>query len=133
MHDEYGCLYICVYVCMCLCACVYVCVCIYVCMCVCVCMCMCMCVCVCVCVSVCCSRAAPGFMLAAWVGLVAGGELSSVSYCFSFCLLLTFGGLFPPPFPNKNKKNTHPLIPKRQSVFPCRGENIEILLFNEIL
>ena len=51
-----------------------------------------MCVHVCVYVYVCCSRAAPGFMLAAWVGLVAGGELSFVSKSFLiFPLLLLLG------------------------------------------
>ena len=43
---------------------------------------MCVCVCACVCMCVCCSRAAPGFMVAAWVGLVAGGELSFVYVMF---------------------------------------------------
>ena len=62
-----------------------------------------MCVHVCVYVYVCCSRAAPGFMLAAWVGLVAGGELSFVSVSFwgidcfielyGKCLLKWSGGI----------------------------------------
>jgi hypothetical protein len=57
------------------------------------CVCVCVCVCVChVCVSVCVSseRAAPGFMLAAWVGLVAGCELSSFSCFGTVCKVSKF-------------------------------------------
>ena len=64
-HNVCVCLLRAVYVCLravYVCLCVHVCVCVYVCMCVCV----------------CCSRVAPRFMLAAWVGFVAGGELSFV-------------------------------------------------------
>ena len=67
-----GCLLVLCMMCVCVLCTLYM----YVCMCVCVCVCVCVRVCVYVCV--CCSRAAPGFLIAAWVGLVAGGELSFV-------------------------------------------------------